>query len=61
MIEYHVTWSIQLDAETPEDAARQAQAILQDPDSIATIFDVSAAGEYSDPIEVDLLVEEDKA
>lgn len=35
-----VTWEIDIDAETPEDAARQALAKMRDRDSLATVFDV---------------------
>lgn len=43
---YLVTWQIELEAESPEDAARQALAIHRDPDSAATVFDVqSEAGD----------------
>jgi hypothetical protein len=37
---YLVTWEIDIDADTPEEAARKALAIQRNPDSIATIFDV---------------------
>ena len=40
MTEYTVTWTIELDAESPADAARQALAIQRDPESIATFFTV---------------------
>lgn len=40
MAEYLVTWSIDIDADSPEDAAAQALEIHRDPDSIATIFKV---------------------
>jgi hypothetical protein len=37
-LEYSVTWTIDLDAESPEDAARKALEIHRDPESIATHF-----------------------
>lgn len=37
---YLVTWEIELDAETPEAAARAALAIQRDPNSLATVFNV---------------------
>jgi len=37
---FRVRWEIDLEAPTPADAARQALAILRDPDSTATLFDV---------------------
>lgn len=41
MNEYTVTWAIDIDADTPEEAAKEAMAIQRDPDSIATVFMVS--------------------
>ena len=40
-MEYKVTWSIDLDAASFEDAARLAREIQLDPDSIATHFIVT--------------------
>lgn len=40
MPEYLIEWTIELDAESPEDAARAALAIQRDPDSLATMFKV---------------------
>lgn len=37
-MEYRVTWTIDLDAESFEDAARLAREIQLDPDSLATHF-----------------------
>ncbi len=37
---YLVNWPIDIWAETPEEAARQALKIQSDPKSIATVFDV---------------------
>ena len=42
-MEYRITWMIELEAESPEAAARQALAIHRDPQSLATIFDVTDA------------------
>ena len=38
MPSYLVTWNIQVDAKSPEDAALQALGIQQDPESTATVF-----------------------
>ncbi|MCC6489684.1 MAG: hypothetical protein IT364_19475 [Candidatus Hydrogenedentes bacterium] len=51
-MEYHVTWTIDLDAESPEDAARKALRIHRDPDSWATHFEVRDA--QGNTCEVDL-------
>lgn len=39
-MEYRVTWNIDLDADSPEEAARQALAIHRNPASWATHFEV---------------------
>lgn len=41
MPEYHVTWEIELNADSPREAAVKALAIQRDSDSIATVFDVT--------------------
>jgi hypothetical protein len=41
--DYHVIWTINVDAETPFDGARKALAIQHVPTSIATIFHVRLA------------------
>ena len=37
-MEYRVTWTIDLEADSPEDAARKALRIQRDPNPIATCF-----------------------
>jgi hypothetical protein len=37
---YYVVWEIDIDAETPQDAARKALEIQRNQDSIATCFQV---------------------
>ena len=39
---YHVVWEIDIYARSPREAAKEAQAIQQDMDSTATVFDVTA-------------------
>jgi hypothetical protein len=51
--EYCVTWGIELDAESPEDAAQKALAMLRDPNSQATIFQVER--EDYPAVNIDLL------
>lgn len=41
MSEYRVVWVIDVDADSPEDAAAYARDIQQNPDSIATVFQVT--------------------
>ena len=38
---YRVRWEIDLDADSPLDAARRALSIQRNPESIATFFDVT--------------------
>jgi hypothetical protein len=40
MARFLVKWGIDIEADSAEDAARQALAIQRDPDSTATVFDV---------------------
>ena len=40
MPEYYITWEIELDADSPEDACKRALEMQRDKDSIATEFSV---------------------
>ena len=40
MTEYIVSWKINLDADSPQEAAQKALEIQRDPESIATVFKV---------------------
>jgi hypothetical protein len=46
-MEYRVTWTIDLDADSPESAADQALAIHRDPQSSATVFTVTDMDDHS--------------
>jgi hypothetical protein len=52
MTEYLVEWSIEVSADSPEEAARTALAIQRKHDSSATVFNVYA--ENGDPVQIDL-------
>lgn len=52
-MEYLVEWKIDIEAETPEEAARKALAIHRNRESIATVFHVFAKGQ-DEPTIVDL-------
>lgn len=41
-MEYRVIWEIDIKADSAEGAAREALKIQRDPDSIATVFDVTS-------------------
>lgn len=38
---YFIGWEIELDASSPEEAAREALVIMRDPNSTATVFDIT--------------------
>lgn len=40
MTTYVVVWGIEIDADSPQEAARIALDIQRDPESLATVFDV---------------------
>jgi len=45
MNSYIVTWTINIEADTPKEAAEKALTIQRDPSSIATCFDVELESE----------------
>lgn len=50
---YHVTWEIDIDADSPREAAEKALAIQRDPYSTATVFTI--AGINGEPnIDIDV-------
>lgn len=51
-MEYTVTWTIELEADTPREAAEKALVIHRDPESIATVF--SVRGDSVGLYEIDL-------
>ena len=55
MTEYQVTWNIDIEAESMDQAAMQARAIQLDPDSIATVFCVSHRNAPDKVVEVDVV------
>lgn len=57
MTDYLVSWLINIDAESPLEAAKEARKIQTDPDSTATLFGVTDRETKVD-ILVDLLEEE---
>jgi hypothetical protein len=44
MKEYRIRWEIDLSADSPEEAALEALRIQQDPESLATEFEVTDRG-----------------
>lgn len=59
--EYHVAWEIDLHATSPEHAARKALAIQRDPNSSATVFDVTEMdGDDTKRIDLTELADEDR-
>ncbi len=55
---YRVVWEIDIDAETPREAAERTLDIQRNPESIATAFDV--ADESGECVHVDLLEDEEE-
>lgn len=53
-MEYTVTWTIQLDADNPLEAARAAKAFQLDPNSIANVFLVKEFHGPKPAVRVDL-------
>lgn len=49
---YRVTWQIDIDADSPEEAAARALIVQRDAESTALVFEVSIDGD--DPVRVDL-------
>lgn len=54
MDDYHVTWEIEVCADTPEEAAREAWRLMRVSDSTANVFDVTLPDESGETIRVDL-------
>ena len=53
MTEYYIEWRIELEADSPEDAARKALAIQRDHTSIyAQVFHVGTEGEELEQIDL---------
>ena len=55
MATFCVTWTIDIDAETPEEAAREALKVQRDPQSTATFFDVSDNDGHDFGIDLEIL------
>ncbi len=53
MNSYSVSWTIDIEADSPEDAARQALGIHRDSNSTATVFDVQDADGTTTVIDLD--------
>ena len=53
MPEYHLTWEIDLDADSPRQAAEKALTIHRNPESIATVFDVKDETGHTERIDLD--------
>lgn len=55
MPEYRVLWEIDVDADSPREAAEKARAIQKNPASHATVFYVTERGSQSEAVRVDLM------
>lgn len=56
---YLVTWEIEVDADSPRDAAQRALDMQRDPDSTATVFGVVEFDTDGDTTTIDLSADED--
>ena len=56
-MQYRITWEIDIDADTPQEAAKQARNVQLDPESSATVFDVWS--EDGQQFHIDLMENED--
>jgi hypothetical protein len=54
MAQYRIIWSIDIEADSPEQAAHQARQYQLDPDSTATVFAVTDADTGQEQV-VDLI------
>jgi len=54
MPRYLVEWHINIDADTPRQAAQKALEIHRDSSSLATIFQVTEHDTFTDPVDIDL-------
>lgn len=55
--QYRVTWQIDIEANSPREAAEMARAIQRKPDNIAGVFDVAIPSH--EPVRIDLDATED--
>jgi len=55
---YRVVWAIDIEADSPKEAAREALRIQRDRESIATVFVVDEHGSYGSKSETIDLAEE---
>lgn len=58
MTDYLVTWSVNIDADSPLSAARQALAMQRDLNSTALIFNVGRGDGVSEVVELDLILDQ---
>lgn len=58
MSEYLISWEIGLVADTPEEAAQQALEIQRDPNSMATVFDVTDENGETTRVDLTLMAQQ---
>lgn len=54
-MEYHVMWEIEVEADSPREAAEEARAIQRDPKSTATVYEVRRVDDAAVPTVIDLV------
>lgn len=58
---YYVTWEIEIDAESPREAAELALKIQRNPESTAVVFGVMEFDTEEDKVQIDLLETEEES
>ena len=53
MSDYLVSWQIDIEADSPKEAAEEAYQIMSDPNSLARFFTVQSEGGVEVSVEVD--------
>jgi hypothetical protein len=60
MTSYRVTWEIDIEADTPVEAAKIALSYQRDPESTSTVFEVFESDADSGPVKIDLTAIEEE-
>jgi hypothetical protein len=55
MPSFRVVWEVDVDANTPLEAAREAFSMMTDPESTAVVFSVTGPDDARDTVTIDLL------
>jgi hypothetical protein len=53
MPSFHVVWEVDVEADTPLEAAREASSMMTDPESTAVVFSVTGPDAAADTVTID--------